>query len=136
MNKDEYKVLKRLCNQYEYEQRQIKKSFEVEPIEDKKSINLLDYVDLYYNGYYLYALDKTENRPDIYLKQLKEEYGHLDIILDLKVCNSFGEFNGKEIYLIESQKKYYQLFKRIKKDDENYSLISFIIQHYRLGLYR
>lgn len=105
-----YKVFKSLCNKYEHEQRK------------EEKLKLEDFVDLYYNGYYLYALDKTENRADLYLKMLYDKYNHLDIILDLTTCNSNGVFNGEEIYLFKNHK-----LKQVKNNE----LINNIVKEYR-----
>lgn len=121
ITKEQYKILKQLCNQYEHKQRK-EKQFKIE----QESIEYLNkYVDLYYNGYYLYALDKTENRPDEYLTQLIKKFGHLNIILDLTTCNSFRGFNGKEVYLIESGKQ----LKYIKFEDLDESIYNVIREH-------
>lgn len=122
INKEQYEVLKQLCEEYEDNQRYENSKF-------MYKITCLDDI--------IYVTDNTYESPDNYLKYLKKHFDSFlsdskqsslriqedwPIILDLTMCNGFGkkeEDIGKEMYYINN-KKFHDLT-HIKENDNDFN---------------
>lgn len=119
INKEQYEVLKELCEEYEENQR-------YEKSKTMYKITCLDDI--------IYVTDTINERPDNYLKYLKKWFDSFlsdskqsllrikedyPIILDLTICNGYGDDEdiGTEMYSINRD---FTEIKHIKENDNNF----------------